>query len=161
MKSVTREPSSRRRVLLPLVAAGGAALAYLFDPATGRRRRAQLRQRLPAILRRVRTRLQRVGRGVAAEAYGVRRKAAHLREEPKDLNDPTVAAKVETILFRDPDVPKGQINVNVQEGVVQLRGEVERPELINELVSKARSVQGVRDVENLLHLPGTPAPTHQ
>jgi len=85
----------------------------------------------------------------------------HLREEPKpDLNDPTIEAKVETELFREPHVPKGQINVNVQDGVVQLRGEVDRPELIEELVAKARAVQGVRDVENLLHLPGTEAPMH-
>jgi osmotically-inducible protein OsmY len=68
---------------------------------------------------------------------------------------------VETILFRDADVPKGQINVNVQDGVVQLRGEVPRPEMIEDLVGKARSVQGVRDVENLLHLPGTPAQMHE
>jgi osmotically-inducible protein OsmY len=57
-------------------------------------------------------------------------------------------------------VPKGRINVNVQNGVVQLRGEVPESSMIDDLVEKARSIQGVREVENLLHLPGTPAPTH-
>jgi hypothetical protein len=33
--------------------------------------------------------------------------------------------------------------------------------MIDDLVGKARSIQGVREVENLLHLPGTPAPTHR
>ena len=53
------------------------------------------------------------------------------------------------------------MNVNAQHGVVQLRGQVESPQLIDELVARTRSVQGVREVENLLHLPGSPAPMHQ
>jgi hypothetical protein len=36
---------------------------------------------------------------------------------------------------------------------------VERPELIDDLESRVRAVQGVREVENLLHVPGTQAPT--
>jgi osmotically-inducible protein OsmY len=51
--------------------------------------------------------------------------------------------------------------VNAQHGIVQLRGEVDSPELIDDLVQKVRSIQGVREVENLLHLAGTPAPMHQ
>jgi osmotically-inducible protein OsmY len=58
-------------------------------------------------------------------------------------------------------MPKGQINVNVQNGVVQLRGEVRSRDLIDELVSQTRKVSGVRDVENLLHAPGEQAPMHQ
>ena len=71
------------------------------------------------------------------------------------------AQQVESELFREENAPKGQISVNAANGVVQLRGEVEQPELIDELVQRARSVQGVRDVENLLHLPGQEAPMHQ
>jgi osmotically-inducible protein OsmY len=41
-----------------------------------------------------------------------------------------------------------------------LRGEVDSPELIDDLVVRARKVQGVQDVENLLHTPGQPAPMH-
>jgi osmotically-inducible protein OsmY len=101
-----------------------------------------------------------VGQTVAAEAHAVKQKATHLREEPKELTDPTLAAKVETELFRDADVPKGQIDVNVQEGVVQLRGEVPSEDMMKALVEKARSVQGVLEVESLLHLPGQEAPMH-
>ena len=49
------------------------------------------------------------------------------------------------------------VNVHAENGVVYLRGEVPRPELIEELVERARKVQGVQVVESLLHLPGMPA----
>ena len=77
------------------------------------------------------------------------------------IDDVTLAHKVETEIFRDRDAPKGTVDVNAQGGVVQLRGEVERSDLIEELVEKTRSVEGVKDVENLLHAPGEPAPMHQ
>jgi osmotically-inducible protein OsmY len=148
--------------VLALVAALGAAVMFFFDPTSGRRRRALLRDRTAGMARRRARAAARTGRGVGAEVYGVAQKATHLREEPKgDLDDNTLRAKVETELFRDPDVPKGQINVNAQNGVVQLRGEVDHPEMIRALAEKARKVHGVQDVENLLHLPQTPAPMHQ
>ncbi len=59
------------------------------------------------------------------------------------------------MLFRNRDVPKGQINVNAENGVVYLRGEAPTAELIDELVERARKIQGVHDVESLLHLPPT------
>jgi osmotically-inducible protein OsmY len=98
---------------------------------------------------------------VAAEAYGVSQKVQHLKEEPKDFDDATLADKIRSEVFRDPGVPKGQVNVNVQRGVVQLRGELPRAELIDELVEQTRKVQGVREVENLLHVAGTEAPMHE
>lgn len=76
-------------------------------------------------------------------------------------NDETLKSKVESEIFRDAEAPKGQVSVNAQHGVVQLRGEVESQQLIDDLVSRARSVHGVVDVENLLHTPGSPAPMHQ
>jgi osmotically-inducible protein OsmY len=78
-------------------------------------------------------------------------------KEPPD--DVTLTHKVESVVFRDPKFPKGQININAEEGEVFLRGQVDRPELIQELEEAVRDVPGVRSVENLLHLPGTPAPS--
>jgi osmotically-inducible protein OsmY len=145
-----------------LFAAIGAALAYLLDPRSGRRRRAELRDRSAAIVRRSFRRLRRAERHAQAEAYGLSQKARHLHEEPKPTpDDVTLAQKVETEIFRDPKVPKGEINVNAERGTVFLRGQVETPELIRDLEERTRKVQGVQDVENLLHLPGTPAPMHQ
>ena len=142
-----------------LGAALGALVAYLFDPNSGRRRRAMLRDRGAAFVRQGARTTTRTGRGVAAEAYGVSQKVMHLREEPKDYDDQTLARKVESEIFRDADAPKGQVDVNVENGVVVLRGELDSAEMIEELVGKTRKVQGVRDVDNRLHLPGTPVPT--
>ena len=102
-----------------------------------------------------------MGRRARSSAFGMTQRARHRREEPKELDDVTLARKVETQIFRSPDVPKGQVAVNVQRGVVQLRGEVPSLDMLRGLVERTRAVQGVRDVESLLHLPGEPATMHQ
>ena len=150
------------RKLLTLAALGGA-LTYFFDPDSGKRRRAVARDRALAFFRQQGRQLGRTAGGVQAEAQGLVQKAKHARADEKlaDPNDATLARKVETEIFRDPEVPKGQIDVNAEDGVVILRGEVERSELIKDLEEKTRSVQGVKGVENLLHTPGTDAPMHE
>jgi osmotically-inducible protein OsmY len=75
------------------------------------------------------------------------------------LNDPALARKVESEVFRDEEMPKGNISVNAEYGVIYLRGEVPSKETMEELATRARAVDGVRAVENLTHLPGEPAPT--
>ena len=141
----------------------GAALTYFFDPQSGGQRRATARDRTLAFFRRRGRGLDRAAGSVQAEAKGLVQKAKHLNAKDKleDPNDATLARKVETEIFRDPDVPKGQIDVNAEDGVVILRGEVENAELIRDLEERTRSVQGVTQVENLLHTPGTEAPMHQ
>jgi hypothetical protein len=87
------------------------------------------------------------------------RTAARPKAPPKDLDDVTIAHKVESAIFRNRKVAKGKVDVNVAEGVVWLRGEVKTPELVKSVEATARAVPEVRGVENLLHLPKTPAPT--
>ena len=136
---------SRRIRLIAL----GAALSYFFDPQNGRRRRKIAVDRLAGLSRR---HGKRLAKGAASQAHGLTQKATHLKEEPKPQpDDVTLARKVETEIFRGADVPKGKINVNAENGKIVLRGEVDSPELIDDLVSKARKVQGVQDVESLLH----------
>jgi len=148
--------------MLGIGAALGALIAFFLDPQVGRRRRKLTVDRTAGTVRGGVRKVERGGRAVAAEAYGLKQKATHLREEPKPQpDDATLAHKVETEIFRPAHVPKGQINVNAEDGVVILRGEVPRPELIEELVAAARRVQGVRAVENLLHLPHTEPQMHQ
>jgi osmotically-inducible protein OsmY len=91
-------------------------------------------------------------KGVAGSVPGVGRPPAEER-----LNDPALAAKVESEVFRGDDIPKGNINVNVEYGVVYLRGEVPDRELMDELVARTRKVDGVKGVENLTHLAGSTA----
>jgi osmotically-inducible protein OsmY len=149
------------RKLITLVGLG-AAFTYFFDRDSGARRRAEARDRSLAFLRRRSRALSRTAGGVQADAQGLVKKATHLKEREKpDPDDATLASKVETEIFRDPDVPKGQVNVNAEDGVVILRGEVDRPELIDDLEQRTKKVQGVKAVENLLHLPGVEAPMHQ
>jgi hypothetical protein len=80
-------------------------------------------------------------------------------QTPKDLDDVGLARKVETIIFRDDSVPKGKIDVNAADGVVWLRGEAKSPDMIKALERQASAIPEVKQVENLLHLPKTPAPT--
>jgi osmotically-inducible protein OsmY len=149
-----------RRQLPFIVAAaiGGAALAYYLDPVSGRRRRHTTRDRTFSLVRHGRQRSRRLARHASSEAYGLGQRLVHnLPGRTPDLDDATLAHKVESILFRDRDVPKGNINVNAENGVVFLRGEVERPELVEVLGERVHKVRGVRGVENLLHVPA-PAP---
>jgi gas vesicle protein len=134
--------------MLGIGAALGAVLAYFFDPQNGKRRRHVTRDRTLAIVRRGG---RRAGGYVAAEADGLMQKATHLREEPKDLDDVTLARKVETEIFRPADAPKGNVSVNVNDGVVELRGELSDQTQIDELGKSAQQVDGVKDVRNLLH----------
>ena len=76
---------------------------------------------------------------MSAEAYGLSRRATHLRrEEPVAANDAALVDRVRSESFRDPDVPAGRINVNAEDGVVVLRGELERPEQIRKLEEVVR-----------------------
>jgi BON domain-containing protein len=87
-----------------------------------------------------------------------KRPSPQATQVPKALDDVAIARKVETVIFRDDDVPKGKIDVNCANGVVWLRGEAKTPEMINLLQREAEGVPEVLRVENLLHLPKTPAP---
>ena len=75
-----------------------------------------------------------------------------------DVDDVTLARKVETEIFRAADAPKGDVSVDVQRGIAHLRGEVAEEQWITRLGEAAGKVDGVKGVENLLHRPGTPAP---
>ena len=86
--------------------------------------------------------------------------AARRPTRPKpDMDDATLARKVESEIFRVRGVAKGKIDVNAAGGVVWLRGEAKTPELIKRIEARAKAVPEVKEVENLLHLPKTPAPS--
>jgi osmotically-inducible protein OsmY len=76
----------------------------------------------------------------------------------EDVDDVTLARKVETEIFREADAPKGDVSIDVQAGVVYLRGTVAEDAWIERLADSAKKVDGVKGVKNLLHRPGTPAP---
>jgi len=98
--------------------------------------------------------VDRYGGQLKSAAPGVGREPADQR-----LNDPALARKVESEVFRDDAIPKGSLSVNAEYGVVYFRGEVPSREVMDQLTQRAREVDGVRAVENLTHLPGEPAQT--
>jgi osmotically-inducible protein OsmY len=139
----------------------GWIAAYFCDPQLGRTRRALARDWATSRARRAVRRGERAQRYATATAIGKAHALKHRREAPKPQpDDATLAHKVESIIFRDHDVPKGQISVNAEDGVVWLRGEVPSQSMIDALVERTREVGGVLRVESLLHLPGQDAPMH-
>jgi osmotically-inducible protein OsmY len=143
-------------------AAIGAAAAWFLDPNDGTRRRNVARDKATKYARQSKDKAAAkatyAGTTIKGKATAV---APGTSREPAEerLNDPALQAKVESEIFRDPDVPKGQVSVNVESGVVFLRGEIDDRSAIERLREAAASVEGVRGVENLLHTPGEPAPT--
>jgi hypothetical protein len=82
----------------------GWLLAWFLDPRSGARRRHMTWDRTRAFVRRRERRAEGAARGIAAEAYGLKQKLTHLREEPKEFDDVTLARKVESEAFRGVDV---------------------------------------------------------
>jgi hypothetical protein len=141
-----------------LGATAGALAAFMLDPDRGKSRRARYGDQAAALLRRGVRGTERVARLAGATAAGRMEAARHLGGGDADLNDATLAAKVETELFRDPTLPKGNLNINVERGVVVLRGQVDSEAQQSEIERRAAAIPGVWSVRNLTHLVGDPAP---
>jgi gas vesicle protein len=160
LKAARRRRPSRAR----LIATGviGAAGAYFLDPKSGKRRRDVATDKLGKWLRRGRREAERKASyagGVAAGAAAEASSSTDRRPAEERLNEPALARKVESEVLRDADPDtRGAVSVNVENGVVHLRGELPDEARISALAAKARQVEGVRGVENLLHTPGGAAP---
>jgi BON domain len=153
----TKEDGIRGKLLITI--AGTGAAAYFLDPDLGKRRRHLAKDRVAGFFRHRARKIEQAERAAASRVEGFKERAkAAVREERPPGDDVTLKHKIETELFREPDAPKGSVNIDVADGVVTLRGEVDRPEQVRDLEAKARSIAGTRDVENLLHTPGSPAP---
>jgi osmotically-inducible protein OsmY len=143
-------------------AAIGAAAAWFLDPNDGTRRRNVLRDKSMKFAR------EGGGKAVQQASYAgsaIKGKATAAApgtgRDPAEerLNDPALQAKIESEAFREADVPKDKVSVNVEDGIAFLRGEVEDRQTISRIYQATARVEGVRGVENLLHMPGEPAPT--
>jgi osmotically-inducible protein OsmY len=138
----------------------GAVIGYFLDPMAGRRRRHTARDRAMSRVRRGERRAAVRARRAESHALGIARRTVNAarrgRREPVD--DVTLARKVESELYRRARVPKGHISINAEDGVVFLRGVMDRQDDIERTAAAAAKIAGVRAVENLIHLPGTPAP---
>jgi osmotically-inducible protein OsmY len=150
-----------RLITLLFGAAAGAAAAHFLDPDSGSRRRGELRDRATSKARSSAGQAATTARSAAGKAKGAVASATPSMpgsHRIEDVDDVTLARKVETEIFRDADAPKGQVSVDVQAGVVYLRGMIADDAWIERLAEGAKNVDGVKGVKNLLHRPGTPAP---
>jgi osmotically-inducible protein OsmY len=142
----------------------GAALVYILDNPN---RRAVARDKAvhyakesqgaaQTAAQRAQAQAQTAAQRAQTQAQGVasRVQSAATGGDSAPDDDVTLARKVESEIFRDADAPKGQVNVQAVNGVVELRGQLEDRAVIQDLEAKARNVTGVREVRNLLHLPG-------
>jgi osmotically-inducible protein OsmY len=135
-------------------AAIGAAAAWFLDPNEGTRRRNEARDKTTKYARQGKDQAAKKASYAAGSIKGKATRAAPgTGREPagERLNDPALQAKVESEIFRDPDAPKGKVSVNVEDGVVYLRGELDDQATIEGLREAAARVDGVRGVESLLH----------
>jgi gas vesicle protein len=161
--SVRKQLPKRRGPSGWAIAAGalaGAFAVYLFDPERGKARRAIVVDWTSARLRRGIRSLNQLGRYSANTASAMPQrmislKSGQQRPTPDDL---TLRDRVESEVFRDPELPKGEINFDVSNGIVTIRGAVENAFRIATIEKAVFKVPGVTGVENLLHVSGTPAP---
>jgi len=149
-----------RNLFLGAVAGATAAYFYLSDAREGARRRAAVRERLSQVPG-LGGFVPGTGRGEYAKDTDdlARSSAAHRDAGVAPIDDMALAQKVRSEIFEDVDIPRSGINVNAERGVVVLRGQVETAEEIDALDAAVRRVDGVRDVDNRLHLPGVPGAT--
>jgi hypothetical protein len=135
-------------------AATGALLAFMLDPQAGRARRAVTSDRVAGAVRRLGRWSARRARYAASTAEGMRRRIGKAKSvEPEtQLDEAALAHKVESILFRDPDVDKGSINFNAEHDAVFLRGTVADRARAHELQRRVEAIDGVGTVVNLLRV---------
>jgi|SRR5687767_12459906 osmotically-inducible protein OsmY len=136
----------------------GAAAAYLFDPLSGGGRRARLRDRTSAILRRARWRGEKLQRHAGNVIQGKMHKIRDLGEADRPMDDATIAQRVRSEVLGRPDFRADDIIVDVENGLARLRGQMEHPGRIEVIVDLTKKIPGVRAVETFIHAPGSSAP---
>jgi hypothetical protein len=160
-RSARRRVSGRggpSRLAVLAGAAAGAIAVYFFDPQQGRARRTQFVDWSGARLRRGWSALNQLGARTGSNAAAFPQRMVALRSGPRPADDLTLRDRVESEVFRSGDLPKGQINLDVESGVVTIRGQVENAFQIASVEKAVMKVPGIVGVENLLHVDGTPAP---
>jgi osmotically-inducible protein OsmY len=137
----------------------GAAVAYLFDPIGGRGRRARLLDQVRSMTGR--------GGGMLGDGADV---VLELEETevvvgmsaPQERpDDQTLADRIHSTVFGEPDVPDDRLTLEVVDGIVTLRGELDSQEEIDDIAGRIAAVPDVREVDVLVHLPGEPAPNKE
>src|SRR5438093_8646363 len=123
----------------------GAALMFIADPRSGRRRRALARDQFVRASRKTRDALDATARDIANRTTGIVA-AAGDRLGEEGVDDRRLIERVRAKLGRACSHPHA-IDVEVVEGTVTLRG----PILTNEVDSLLATIQGVRGVRSVMN----------
>ena len=94
---------------------------------------------------------------MASDSAGVAHRLVH-RHPGAPADDLTLLDRVESQVFARHALPKERLSLEVQGGVVVLRGQLASEREIAAVRQAVARVPGVRGVRSLLHLAGTPAP---
>ncbi|HEX7052032.1 MAG TPA: SRPBCC family protein [Longimicrobiales bacterium] len=127
----------------------GAGLMYLLDPRQGRRRRAQMRDRMVHALHEVNDAADTTARDLRNRSVGA---AAEVKSRlhGERVTDEVLEARVRSAIGRAVTHP-GAIEVSADDGFVTLRGPVLARE-VDDLLSAAESVRGVRGLNHRLEV---------
>lgn len=135
-----RRPTRMERAKTPLLVAGGiavgAAAVYFLDPQQGRARRARAKDRTATAIR-------GVTRGIRSRG-------------PFEIGRAALVGEVERELLGHPEIPLARVRINAENGKIVLRGELDSDEQVKLLEETVRSVEGVREIENLCHVSAGP-----
>lgn len=123
----------------------GAGLMYLFDPVSGRRRRALLRDKMGSTVRQSRASAGNFTRHTADHLRGLAIEA-RARMTEGEVPDRTLVERVRSQMGRAIAHPSSTI-VEANNGVVTLRGAILAHE-VDDLLGTVRSVRGVKEVQN-------------
>lgn len=156
-----QKKASRWPTLLAGAVAGALGMFFL-DPRGGNRRRALLKDKAVSLTNSVGDfvtgTVPQSASVVAGKAQGLQSSVAGAvpgsqSQSHAGDDDKTVTDRVMSEVFRDPTLPKGEVNVNTVDHVVYLRGHVEDPTKVQEIEARTRKVPGVTDVVNLINKP--------
>jgi len=128
----------------------GAGLMYLFDPDMGPRRRALLQDKMVRLRNETENFIDAKSEDLKNRAMGMAAEVAG-RFRPEAVTDHQLAARVKSSIGRTVISNPGAIDVNAQNGVVTLRGPVLAEE-VQRLLSRVKTIQGVKNVQNQLHV---------
>ena len=134
------------------IGAAAAAAMYLLDPDRGRSRRAKLSDQTAALARKA----EEKARAQAEHQKGVVQGLAHDLTEPfrpePDFDDATLRQKVKSEAIGRLEGPKKEIDVEVDNGVVTLKGTL-GAEHVDRLIRLVKGIPGVASVNDQLSVP--------
>lgn len=152
---MTPERAVRRAFWRGFVA--GGLVTFMFDPTADSGARGLALRRARGRVHRLQRRFGRAVRHAWSESSGIEQRLLH-PHAGEAADDLTLLDRIQSEIYRRPEIPKGAFNIEVVRGVTTLRGQLPDAGAIASVDQAVRAVDGVVGVRNLLHVAGEPAP---